>query len=107
MKKAPSKEQIRSEIEHQVDDYLARGGRVLQVERGVSARIGSDGPFSRSGPVLQQPRAERTPLDQVVAQLEARRRPAPPQPATPRAKGPRKKPVLDDFGEIIRWVWEE
>lgn len=107
MNKPPSKQQIRSEIERQMDDYLARGGEVVHVERGVSARFGADGPLPAAPRLFQEPRAERTPLNDVVARLEARRRPTPRPAPAQRSRKPRRKPLYDDFGEIIRWVWEE
>lgn len=108
MKKKPSKTQLRQQIENQVVDYLKRGGDVVQVERGISGRTGPDGPGPKAPPLFQEPRAERTPLPEVVAKLEARRKPAPSaKRKRPTPPVPRRIPVYDDFGEIIRWVWEE
>lgn len=105
MKPPISKAELRRELDLQVDAYLREGGQVHEVPRGVSGRDPIDGPlpnapFSGSGE-----RAQREYLTEVIAGIEARRKPAaPPKRAT---KRPRKKYIYDDFGEPIRWVWEE
>ena len=49
-------------------------------------------------------------MPEVIATLERRRQERKgskaPSPGR-RAKKPRKKMIYDDFGEPLRWVWEE
>ena len=105
MKKTLSKRDIRKQIEQQMLDYLEQGGAVIEVDRGVSAYDpGTAGP---STTLFQGPRAQRTPLVDVVNDLDARRKPAKANPGKSKPKAPQKVPVYDDFGEVIRWVWQE
>lgn len=109
MKKQPSKLDLRNEIEQQVADYLQQGGEVDQVDRGISGRDSTEGPIKPQGSLFNEPRSERTLVPEVVAALEARRRPARPAPRkrANRSKEAKKIPVYDDFGEIVRWVWSD
>ena len=105
MKKSPSKRDIRRQIEQQTLDYLERGGEVVEVERGSSAY--DEARPRPSTTLFQEPRAKRTPLGDVVSELEARRQPERVRQPKAKAAQPRKVPVYDDFGEVIRWVWRE
>ena len=109
MKKQPSKLDLRNEIERQVADYLEQGGAVERVDRGISGHDSSEGPVKPRGSLFNEPRSERTLVPEVVAALEARRRPARPaaRKAPSRTKEAKKIPVYDDFGEIVRWVWSD
>lgn len=103
MKPLPTKAQIRAELEKHIHSYLQTGGSVKSVPRGVSGRIDNEAPsFSSMGE--NPPRQDRTPVDDVVKTLEARKHP--PKPAK-KHRRPRKKLITDDFGEPLRWVWEE
>jgi hypothetical protein len=44
-------------------------------------------------------------LPEVVAAIEARKKP--PLPQKPKKLRPRKKVILDDFGQPLRWEWVE
>jgi len=109
MKPVKTKRQLRSELDQQLDEYLRSGGRVKEVPPGVSGRIDLKGPLTP----LFTPRSSedalsgRTPLNDVVAALDARRQSGPPKPAPARKKRPRKRMILDDFGEPLRWEWVE
>lgn len=107
MKKHPTKVELRSEIDQQVADYLEQGGDVEHVDRGTSAVQYRDGPIKSTTVLFDQPRAERTLLPDVVAALEARRRPVKPATKKPRQQPAKKVPVYDDFGEVVRWVWQD
>ena len=108
--KPPSKADIRRELEAQVAAYLREGGAVQQVERGVSGRDATEGPL-KAPPLAEGelPRTERTYVPEVVAAIEQRRQSltrSKPSPMTRRTK-PRKIIIYDDFGEPLRWQWEE
>ncbi len=108
--KPPTKADIRRELEAQVDAYLREGGAVQQIERGVSGRDAAEGPL-KAPPLAEGelPRNERTYVPEVVAAIEQRRqgmsrgRPG----STTRRHKPRKIIIYDDFGEPLRWQWEE
>ena len=105
MKKTPSKRDIRQQIEQQMLDYLEQGGAVVEIEKGVSAYNQlNPGP---STTLFQEPRATRTPLGTVVNELETRRQPVKASSVKSKPQPAKKVPVYDDFGEIIRWVWQE
>ena len=106
MKRPVTKADIRVDINRQIAEYLSRGGKAVQVERGVSGRNGADAPLKSSGAVFQQPRTERTYVPEVIAAIDARRNAKPLKHKTPKPK-PRKKIVYDDFGEPLRWEWVE
>jgi hypothetical protein len=96
---------LRRELDRQVELFLREGGRVNEIPRGLSGHDSSNGPLPSPPFVGDEPREGRTYVNEVVAAIEARRKPAP--PAKPKPRRPRKKIIYDDFGEPLRWVWEE
>lgn len=96
----PTKSQVRSELENHIQHFLKDGGEVNAIPRGQSGHTDNRNVFGSMGE--NAPRQERTPLDEVVKSLDARR-----QPNTQQSKyrRPRKKLITDDFGEPLRWVW--
>ena len=103
MKKQTEKREIRRLIEQQVLDYVRDGGAVDNIDRGVSAY--TDPGSARPTSLFETPSASRTPVNDVVSNLEERRRPANVKKTT-RQKRALRVPVYDDFGEVIRWVWQ-
>lgn len=108
MKPVKTKRQLRAELDQQLADYLREGGEVKEVPRGISGRFDAKGPLT---PLFtptkdENPLAGRTPLTHVVQALEARKHPVP-VPKRPKPKRPRKKMILDDFGQPVRWEWVE
>ncbi len=110
MKKALSKADIRADLEQAVDDFLRGGGQVENVPRGTSGIADRNAP----PPYLETalfvgPRVPRTPVPEVVAAIEARRRDKPPRhtPRRQRKPEPRRKTLYDDFGEPLRRVWSD
>jgi hypothetical protein len=99
-----SKADLRRELDDQISEYLRTGGQVQEVPRGVSGRNNADGPLPPA-PLVAGERSDRTYLVEVIAAIEARRKPAPPPSKRPRR--PQKKLIYDDFGEPLRWTWEE
>jgi hypothetical protein len=100
-----SKAELRRELDRQLDAYLREGGQVHEIPRGISGRDSIDGPLPNAPFVGEGERNPREYLTDVIAGIEARRKPiAPPKHI---ARRPRKKIIYDDFGEPIRWVWEE
>ncbi len=104
MKLPPTKAQIRNEIEQKMQDFLNRGGKVLNVEQGVSGRV--EGASFRPS-FAQENRGTRTSVADVVATIEARKKNKAPPLQSKRRKQPQKKMLFDDFGEPLRWVWVE
>lgn len=102
MKPVTTKAQVRSELEEQIQSYLQDGGAVQSIPRGQSGHTDNRNIFGGFGD--NAPRQERTPLDEVVKNLDARKQP---QSNKNKYRRPRKKLITDDFGEPLRWVWVE
>jgi hypothetical protein len=100
-----TKADLRRELDHQVSEYLRSGGQVQEVPRGISGRDSAEGPLPPAPLMTGGERSDRTYLVEVIAAIEARRKPAP--IALKRPRRPQKKLIYDDFGEPLRWTWEE
>jgi len=100
-----SKSDLRRQLENQMRAYLIEGGRVQEIPRGISGRDSTEGPLPMPPFIGDEPREGRTYVNEVVAGIEARRKAA--APPKPKPRRPRKKIIYDDFGEPLRWVWEE
>ena len=108
MKKIITKAEIRAHMEREMTHFLDRGGRVEEVPRGVSGRESGQSMILPSRSLFIEPSVERTPVPEVVAAIEARRKPAlkrTPQPKQSRLPKRRQKTIYDDFGEPLRRVW--
>lgn len=105
MKPPVSKADLRRELDRQMRTFLNKGGEVHEIPRGVSGRDPADGPLPPTPLIAGEGREDRTYLVDVIAGIEARRKPV--APATQRPRRPRKKLIYDDFGEPLRWMWEE
>lgn len=118
MKPIKSKSQEREEIEHQMRHFLRHGGQVTTIAPGISGReLGS----YRLPPVIfhgdkgqgnnsHASKTSRTPLLEQVRAIEARktRHNHPHNTLAPiKPKGPRKVLITDDFGEPLRWRWQD
>lgn len=108
MKTIPSKAELRRDLEQATRRFLDRGGHISEVPKGATGCADDRPPVAGRTPVFVEPRQPRTPLTDVIAELEARRaalrRPAPKRPRKPE---PRREVVYDDFGEPVRRVWVE
>lgn len=102
MKPTKTKAQIRAEIDDQINQYLATGGEVKRIASGISGNQTNTNLFSTS--TTFEPRQERTPVTDLIKQVEQRRKIKPETPSKNTSR-PRKKLITDDFGEPIRWVW--
>jgi hypothetical protein len=108
VKKPVSKEDIRRELQQEVDQFLEQGGSVENVPQGTSGKDPGDPPLYLNRRLFVEPRAERTHIPEVIAAIEARRKAKPrrgPQRKRSRTPQPRRKIIYDDFGEPLRKVW--
>lgn len=103
MKPTKTKAQIREELSKEVDRFLKKGGRVDSIPRGISGNEGNINLFRNSASF--EPRKDRTPLTDIVNNIESRKHPAPTKRQTGKLRRPKKKLVTDDFGEPVRWIW--
>ncbi|MEJ2044936.1 MAG: hypothetical protein P8X74_22670 [Reinekea sp.] len=92
-------------MEKQVKAFLDRGGSINEVERGKSG-LPYEKPWINPFQSQEHEQAQtRTPVPEVVAAIEARKK-SRKHPAVKRNK-PEKKLIFDDFGEPVRWVWND
>lgn len=103
MKPTKTKKEIRDEIDKQVEDFLRSGGSVNEVKQGISGNEANINLFKQTASFA--PKQDRTPVTDVVKELEARK--SNKNNGVAPKKKPRKVLITDDFGEPIRWVWEE
>ena len=76
MKPTKTRRELHSELDQQVHEFLNQGGEVNEVPRGLSGRPHAQSPLIS---IFEgQSQEDRTPLPDVVAAIEARRKPAAP-----------------------------
>ena len=110
MKKTVSKADIRHELLTETERFLAQGGQVETIAQGISGKDPGDPPVFLNRRLFMEPKAQRTPVPEVVAAIEARRKEKlsrKPQRKSRRLARPRRKTIYDDFGEPLRRVWVE
>jgi len=107
LKKPPSKQELRRRLSQQTAAFLSSGGSIQELARGESAYERNEMP--PPAPLFTDAKVSRTPLNDVVAALDARRATKRPQSKAARRRPPRqrKQVVYDDFGEPLRVVWVE
>lgn len=104
MKKPPTKKEQRHELNQQIEAFLNQGGEVENVQKGHSRYGGSIPPaFNHS---FSGPPQKRTLVNEVVQNLDARKQA---KKTSQKSSNKQAKRVLiyDDFGEPLRWVWQE
>ncbi len=87
-----------------MQNYLSKGGEVEEVDQGISGR---ENPMQALLPVLfNEKTLTRTDARAELNKVDARKHPKKAAPVV-RSKAKKKIPVYDDFGEILRWVWDD
>ncbi|MFV8816617.1 hypothetical protein [Haliea sp. E17] len=105
-----SKAELRAELESATEHFLQKGGQVQQIPNGTSGKGPDDPLLFLNQRLFTEPKSERTPVPEVIAAIEARRRERfkrSPEPKRSRLPRPRRKVIYDDFGEPLRKVWVE
>lgn len=103
MKRHPTKAEKRALLNREIEAFLQSGGQVDEVPQGVSGR---ENPEQALLPVLFSEKAmERTDATKALNSLDQRKKQN--HTSTQKKKRPKKKPIYDDFGELLRWVWED
>ena len=105
MKPTKTKHVLREELNREIQAFLDGGGEVECVARGVSGNLDNKNLFTFAGSDSNM-KSDRTPLTEVVKALEKRKKSGV-KPANKKKAKPQKKLITDDFGEPIRWVWED
>lgn len=104
MKVLNSKEQQRQRLRRELERYLSRGGRIRHVPNGATGHQPDLPHAARPQPFSGAPRVARTDLSEVVAAIDARKKKS---TRPTRRPMPRRKLIYDDFGEPLRWVWDD
>jgi hypothetical protein len=106
MKRIKSKKESRQELREQMRTFLSKGGAVTKIPNGVSGNQENQNLFKYQGE--QQPKTSRTPVNEIVQEIEARKKQGKQNADRKKQKvRPRKRLIVDDFGDPVRWVWEE
>lgn len=108
VKKLPTKDDLRAELDQEMEKFLSGGGEVAEIPRGTSGKQPGDPPTYLSKRLFVEPAGPRTLVPEVVAAIEARRRARikrQPVKKSSRLPRPRRKIIYDDFGEPLRRVW--
>lgn len=100
-----SKSSMRKALRLQTEAFLSGGGEIKQHIAGETGES-KDKPRGRSVFVSAQPRQTRTYVNEAVNALDSRKKKAPEKPVKV-SKRPKKKIILDDFGEPVREIWSE
>jgi hypothetical protein len=101
--RAPSKKDLRNDLDAEVEAFLQDGGNISEVERGKSGLDHAKpwiNPFKSSESEKAQ---SRTPVPEVVAAIDLRKQSKTSKSARP--KRAEKRWIYDDFGEPLRWEW--
>ncbi len=99
IKPTKTRRELHAELQAEIEAYLEHGGQVAEIPQGVSGRPLGSGPLFS---VFEGDSHEnRTLVNDVVAAIESRRK----THSKPPLSGPKKRVILDDFGQPIRWEW--
>lgn len=104
MKVRNSKEQQRHRLERDMQRFLESGGAIKEIPNGVSGADAVSGKGHQTVLFNGPGNTGRTDLSQVAAAIDSRKHKPKRQRLSPR---PRRKLIYDDFGEPLRWIWQD
>lgn len=104
MKRGKNKREISKELQQEIDTYLGKGGVINEIPKGVSGNLKNHNPFNLANE--NQNKNERTPLSEIAKEIDARKEKKPEKPIKKERK-PKKRLITDDFGQPLRWIWED
>ncbi len=104
MIKRQTKAELRKQLQLETQAFLNKGGAVAEVASGATGLV--NGSYRNAGFILNPQRQERTPLNGVLAQIDARKAERTQKATAAQKTRPRKKVIYDDFGEPLRVVFE-
>ncbi|GAA5317440.1 MAG: hypothetical protein AseanaTS_26450 [Candidatus Pelagadaptatus aseana] len=106
MKPVKTKQQQRDELNQMVEQFLSDGGDVTRCGMGESGRDVNQ-PLPKP-PFVERSDQSRTLVNEVVQAIEERKQRRKTKPRkTNQPKEPSKELLVDDFGEPLRWVWQD
>jgi SutA RNAP-binding domain len=110
VKLPPTKAEIRAQLEQETSKFLREGGNVNEIPQGQSGKEAGQAPIFLNRRLFDEKPTPRTPVPDVVATIEERRKALlkrSPKPKRTRLPRSRLKTIYDDFGEPLRTVWVE
>jgi hypothetical protein len=106
MKPVKTKQQERDELNQMIEQFLSDGGDVVRCDMGESGRDVNQ-PLPKP-PFVERNDQSRTLVNEVVQAIEERKQLRKSKPKKKaRVTEPKKELVVDDFGEPLRWVWQD
>ena len=94
------------ELSRLIQEFVESGGEVVNVPSGISGNSNNENLFRSNNKLA--PKTDRTPLTDVVLALEERKQNKNDKKRDKeKLKKPKRKLIVDDFGDPIRWVWED
>ncbi|MGB0445406.1 MAG: hypothetical protein ACPGGC_05085 [Porticoccaceae bacterium] len=99
-----SKKSLRKQLREKTEEFLGSGGEIKKCQPGETGEP-ADQPRAKSVFVSPSPIKTRTYVNDLVAQIDQRKRKTPAKPTSKPSKRPKKKIIYDDFGEPLREVW--
>ena len=106
MRTKPDKAEIRKQLNHATEAFIANGGKVQLIPQGTGSKTNETLNSFKNAVFEPSHPAKRTYLNDVVAGLDARKKNNSHFLNTNNEKKPKKEIIYDDFGEPIRWKWK-
>lgn len=105
IQKLKTKQEVREEMEKEIQDYLQTGGEIKQIHQGVSGRDTNTN-LNHNIPFTPGEHKTRTLVNDSIKAIDERKQKKKPSSTAPSKPQPKKRIIYDDFGEPIREVWE-
>lgn len=103
IQKVKTKQEVRKEMEEEVQAYLNQGGEIQQIQQGISGRE-DNANLNYKTPFTPSEHPTRTLVNDTIKAIDDRKQKK--KAVTEKPKKPQKKIIYDDFGEPIREIWE-
>lgn len=104
IQKLKTKQDVRDEMEKEIQEYIKTGGKISQVDQGISGR-NNNANLNHTIPFTPSEHPTRTLVNDSVKAIDERKQNKK-LPTTTTKHRPKKRIIYDDFGEAIREVWE-
>ncbi len=103
IQKLKTKREVRDEMDKEIQDYLKTGGKIDQIDQGISGRD-SNTNLNHAIPFTPSENPKRTLVNDTVKAIDERKQKK--KTTVSEKHTPKKRIIYDDFGEPIREVWE-
>lgn len=103
IQKLKTKREVRDEMEKEIQDYLKTGGKIDQINQGISGRD-NNANLNHAITFTPSENQTRTLVNDSVRAIDERKQKK--KSSSTEKHIPKKRIIYDDFGEPIREVWE-